>query len=104
MEADMNTAQQTRTAIVTGGSRGIGEAIALRLAHEGFAVVINYASDRAKADEVVRRVQAQNGRGLAVQGDVAEAGDVKRLFEQTQAAFGGVDIVVNSAGIMSNAP
>jgi len=94
----------SRTAIVTGGSRGIGEAIAVRLGRDGFAVVVNYSSNSAKAQAVVRRVREQGGRAIAVQGDVAEAPDVAALFEEAQRHFGGVDVVVNSAGIMHNAP
>ncbi|MFO7188410.1 MAG: SDR family oxidoreductase [Pseudomonadota bacterium] len=91
-------------AIVTGGSRGIGEAVALRLARDGFAVAVSCASDSEKAEAVVRRIEERGGRAIAVRGDVAEPADVAALFDAAQRAFGGVDVVVNSAGIMHNAP
>lgn len=91
-------------AIVTGGSRGIGEAVALRLARDGFVVAVSCASDSEKAEAVVRRIEERGGRAIAVRGDVAEPADVAALFDAAQRAFGGVDVVVNSAGIMHNAP
>ncbi|WP_028240136.1 SDR family oxidoreductase [Stutzerimonas azotifigens] len=90
----------TKTAIVTGGSRGIGRAIALRLAADGFAVVINYAGNRAAAEEVLAMIGDAGGRALAVQGDVAEPDDMTRLFAQARDAFGRIDVVVNNAGSM----
>jgi len=89
-----------KAAIVTGASRGIGRAIALRLAQDGFAVAVNYASRAQDAEEVVRAIEAAGGRAIALQGDVAQAGDCARLFEEAEKAFGGVDVVVNNAGVI----
>jgi len=88
------------TAIVTGASRGIGRAVALRLARDGFAVVVNYAGSREKAAEVVAEIKGQGGRAVAVQADVANAADVGRLFDEAERAHGPIGVVVNSAGIM----
>jgi 3-oxoacyl-[acyl-carrier protein] reductase len=93
-----------KTAIVTGASRGIGRAIALRLAADGFGVVINYAGNTAKAEEVVNEITSLGGRALAIQADVANPDDVKQLFEKTIKAFGQIDVVVNNAGIMTLSP
>src|ERR1700722_5296320 len=93
-----------KTAIVTGASRGIGRTIALRLAADGFGVVVNYAGNAAKAEEVVNEITSPGGRGLAVQADVANPEDVKQLFEKTLKAFGQIDVVVNNAGIMPLSP
>jgi 3-oxoacyl-[acyl-carrier protein] reductase len=89
-----------KAAIVTGASRGIGRAIALRLAQDGFAVAVNYASRAQDAEEVVRAIEATGGRAIALQGDVAQATDCARLFDETEKAFGGVDVVVNNAGVI----
>jgi len=93
-----------KTAIVTGASRGIGHAIARRLAADGFATVVNYAGNVAKAEEVVNEITAAGGHALAVQGNVASEQDVKRLFETTLKEFGQIDVVVNNAGIMPLSP
>jgi 3-oxoacyl-[acyl-carrier protein] reductase len=93
-----------KTAIVTGASRGIGRSIAKRLGADGFAVVVNYAGNAAKAEETVNGITTSGGRALAIQGDVANADDVKQLFEKTLKAFGQVDVVVNNAGIMPLSP
>jgi 3-oxoacyl-[acyl-carrier protein] reductase len=93
-----------KTAIVTGASRGIGRTIALRLAADGFGVVVNYAGNAAKAEEVVNEITSSGGRALAVQADVANPEDVKQLFEKTLKAFGQIDVVVNNAGIMPLSP
>ncbi len=93
-----------RNAIVTGASRGIGRAVALRLARDGFAVVINYAGNRDKAAEVVTEITGDGGRAVAVQGDVADPADITRLFDEAEKAFGPVGAVVNSAGIMKLFP
>ncbi|WP_219209539.1 SDR family oxidoreductase [Variovorax boronicumulans] len=93
----MNTSP---VAIVTGASRGIGAAIATRLAQDGHAVVVNYAGNAAEAAKVVDAITAAGGRALAVQADVADPAAVRRLFDETVAAFGHVDVLVNNAGIM----
>ena len=89
-----------KVAIVTGASRGIGRAIALRLAQEKIAVVVNYAPRASDADDVVQAIEAAGGRAIALQGDVANASDCARLFDATEAQFGGVDIVINNAGVI----
>jgi 3-oxoacyl-[acyl-carrier protein] reductase len=93
-----------RAAIVTGAGRGIGRAIARRLGDEGFAVAVNYAADEAAAAETAARIVANGGRAVAVRADVSVTADVERLFAQTRAAFGGVDVVVANAGITSDKP
>ena len=90
-----------RTAIVTGASRGIGAAVAERLARDGFAVVINYAGDAAPADALVRKIEEARGRALAARADVSDPQAVRRLFDAAEAAFGAVDVLVNNAGIMT---
>jgi 3-oxoacyl-[acyl-carrier protein] reductase len=90
----------TKSVIVTGASRGIGRAVAIRLARDGFAAVVNYAGNATKADEVVAEIKAAGGQAIAVQADVANAADVDRLFKEAIDHFGGINVVVNSAGIM----
>ena len=94
---DTNT---SKVAIVTGASRGIGRAIALRLAQDNIAVVVNYAHRASDADDVVQAIEAAGGRAIALQGDVANASDCARLFDAAEAQFGGVDIVINNAGVI----
>jgi 3-oxoacyl-[acyl-carrier protein] reductase len=94
---DINT---SKVAIVTGASRGIGRAIALRLAQDNIAVVVNYAHRASDADDVVQAIEAAGGKAIALQGDVANASDCARLFDATEAEYGGVDIVVNNAGVI----
>jgi 3-oxoacyl-[acyl-carrier protein] reductase len=88
-----------RTAIVTGASKGIGAGIAKRFGAEGASVVVNYNGDRAGADRVVHEILSGGGRAIASQGDVSQAADVTRLFEETVATFGKRHVVVNNAGI-----
>lgn len=95
---------QRKTAIVTGGSGGIGRAVAIRLASDGFAVVVNYAANAAKAEEVVAGIKAAGGQAIAVRADVSNVADVERLFTETLDTFKRVDVVVNSAGIMPLMP
>lgn len=90
----------SRVAMVTGGSRGIGRQAAVRLAREGQAVVIVYASNHAEADSAVAEIEAAGGYALAVQADVAEPEAVAAAFVRAEQAFGGVDVVVHSAGLM----
>ncbi len=91
----------TKTAIVTGASRGIGRSIAKRLASDKFTVVVNYAGKAEEAQKVVDEIRAADGEAVAIQADVGNPEDVKRLFEKTIETFGGVNVVVNNAGIMS---
>ena len=96
------TSTKKQSAIVTGASGGIGRAVATRLARDGFAVVVNYAGNAIKAEEVVAEIKAATagGQAIAVQADVANAAEVERLFKNTLDAFGRIDVVVNCAGIM----
>lgn len=93
-----------KVAVVTGASKGIGASIALHLASEGAAVVVNYASSKAGADKVVSRIAADGGKAVAVQADVSLPEDIQRLFAETKKAFGRVDVLVNNAGIYEFAP
>lgn len=101
----MNTKENTpRVALVTGGSGGIGKAVVDKLATEGFAVAVHYAGNQAKADALVQSITAAGGRALAVGGDVADETAMSALFDQVEAAFGGINVVVNTAGIMRLGP
>jgi 3-oxoacyl-[acyl-carrier protein] reductase len=90
-----------KVALITGASKGIGAGIAKAYANEGAAVVVNYASSREGADQVVNEINAAGGKAIAVQANIEKANDVKRLFEETVKAFGKLDILVNNAGIYS---
>lgn len=98
------SANPSKVAIVTGASRGIGAAVAERLARDGFTVVINYAGDAASAESLARKIEAAGGRALTAQADVADPAAVRRMFDAAETAFGGVDLVVNNAGIMQLSP
>ncbi|QQO21457.1 SDR family oxidoreductase [Bradyrhizobium diazoefficiens] len=98
------TSQSQRAAIVTGGSRGIGAAIARRLAQDGIAVVINYVSGRDAAEALAAEIEAEGGRAIAVQADLADPLAPARLFDAAEHAFGGADILVNNAGVMELGP
>lgn len=95
----MNTTQQV--AIITGASRGIGAAIAERLALDGYTVMVNYSRGEAEAEALVRKIQQAGGQAISAKGDISDANAVVQLFEKAEAAFGGVDVLVNNAGIMS---
>ena len=94
------TTTPTKTAIITGASGGIGRAVALRLARDGFAVVANYAGSSAKAQGVVNEIKSVGGQTIALQADVANPSQVERLFRDTLDTFRKIDVVVNCAGIM----
>jgi 3-oxoacyl-[acyl-carrier protein] reductase len=87
-----------RIAVVTGSSRGLGRAIALKLARLGAGVVVNYQKNAAAAEEVAAEIKASGGQALTVQADVSKAEDVERLIRQTVEAYGRLDILVNNAG------
>ena len=93
--------QNQQVALVTGASRGIGAAIAQRLARDGFTVIVNYTESAEPAEALVRTIQQAGGQALAAKADVSKPTDVQRLFDAAEAAFGGVDVLVNNAGIMS---
>jgi len=98
------TTQTLRVALVTGGSGGIGRAVVERLAADGIAVGVHYAGNRAKAEETVAAVVAAGGLAIAIGGDVADEGAMSAAFDAVEAEFGGIDIVVNTAGIMILSP
>lgn len=95
---------ETRTAIVTGAAKGIGAAIAQRLAADGFRMVVNYSSSVAEAEKVVTAIKAAGGQARAVGGDVSDAAAVRTLFDRAEAEFGPVDVLVNNAGVLKVAP
>jgi 3-oxoacyl-[acyl-carrier protein] reductase len=93
-----------KIALVTGASRGIGAAVARRLAQDGFAVAVNYASGAAEADALVAELQQGGAPACAVQGDVSKADDVRRIFDSVEQRLGKVDVLVNNAGILRIMP
>jgi 3-oxoacyl-[acyl-carrier protein] reductase len=93
-----------RIAIVTGASRGIGAAVARRLAHDGMIVVINYSGDPAPAEALVREIAQAGGQALATRADVSNPAAVRTMFDHIESVLGGIDVLVNNAGIMSVAP
>lgn len=94
------TNSSQRVAIVTGGSKGIGAAISLRLAADGIAVVVNYSSDQAAADNVVAEIEKNGSKAIAVAADIGDSQSLEALFDAAESAFGGTDILVNNGGIM----
>jgi 3-oxoacyl-[acyl-carrier protein] reductase len=95
----MSLSLDGKTALITGGSRGIGRAIAERLAADGAAIVINYARSEQLAQEVVKAISAKGGKAIAIQADVSKPAEVRRLFNEAEKAMGGLDIVVANAGV-----
>lgn len=93
-----------KVALVTGASRGIGAAIAQRLGHDGFTVIVNYAGRADAAAAVVRNIEQAGGKAVTAQADVSDTAAVKRMFDIAEAAYGGVDVLVNNAGVMMLAP
>jgi len=94
------TNETNRVAIVTGASRGIGAAVAERLAADGFTVVINYSGDTKSAEALATKIESKGGRALTAKADVSDPGAVRGMFDAAEAAFVGVDVLVNNAGIM----
>ncbi|MEV0479856.1 SDR family oxidoreductase [Streptomyces sp. NPDC050508] len=99
-----DTDTTARVALVTGGSGGIGRAVAERLAKDGIAVGVHYAGNKARADETVAAITAAGGRAIPVGGDVADEQEMAAAFDAVEAEFGGLDVVVNTAGIMVLSP
>src|SRR6202022_3194006 len=94
----------SKTAIITGASGGLGSAVARRLATDGFAIAVNYSGNSGPAEKLVAELKAAGGQSIAVQADVTNPADVENLFKKTLATFGGIDVVVHSAGIMPLLP
>ena len=92
--------QNSKVALVTGASRGIGSAVAERLARDGFAVVVNYSGSAEAAAALVKKIEQGGGRALAVKADVSDPRAVREMFETTAAQLGGIDVLVNNAGVM----
>jgi 3-oxoacyl-[acyl-carrier protein] reductase len=104
ISADGRNEADTRVAVVTGATGGIGRAVAERLARDGMSVAVHYAGNADRAKEVVDTITTSGGRAIAVQGDVADEVAMEALFDEVEQTFGGVDVVVNTAGIMLLSP
>jgi 3-oxoacyl-[acyl-carrier protein] reductase len=96
--------ESSKVALITGASRGIGAAIAERLARDGFTVIVNYAGNAKDAEAVAAKIEANGGKAITAQADVSDPASVARMFDAAEAAFGGIDVVVNNAGLMKLAP
>jgi len=94
------TDKANKVAIVTWASRGIGAAVAERLARDGLAVIINYSSNAGPAKTLVHQIEARGGRALAAKADVSDPDAIRGMFDAAERAFGGIDVLVNNAGIM----
>jgi 3-oxoacyl-[acyl-carrier protein] reductase len=94
----------SKTAIVTGGSGGIGGAVVHRLASDGFAIVVHYSGNAHQAEEVVKQVAFQGGQAIAIGADINDQKSVEALFTKTKSSFESIDVVVNTAGIMPLSP
>jgi 3-oxoacyl-[acyl-carrier protein] reductase len=92
--------RNNKVALVTGASRGIGAAIAERLARDGFTVIINYAGNAEAAEALARKIEQAGGHAISAQADVADPTAVRRMFDAAETAYGGIDVLVNNAGIM----
>ncbi|MER6616424.1 SDR family oxidoreductase [Streptomyces xantholiticus] len=104
MREQSSASTSTRVAIVTGGSRGIGQETARRLAADGFAVVVNFAGNQAHSDKTVTAIGEAGGQAIAIRADVADETEVSALFDAAESTYGGVDVVVHAAGVMTPAP
>jgi 3-oxoacyl-[acyl-carrier protein] reductase len=100
----MSLTLDAKTALVTGGSRGIGRAIGERLAADGATVVINYARNEQLAREVVKAISAKGGKAMAIQADVSKPAEVRRLFGEAEKAIGPLDVVIANAGVYLSKP
>ena len=103
-EGEIMARLQNKVAVVTGASKGIGASIAKHLAADGAKVVVNYSSSQAGAEKVVNEIKAAGGQAVAVKADVSKGADVKKLFDETEKAFGTADILVNNAGVFAGTP
>lgn len=99
MTSKVKRGLEGRVAIVTGASRGIGRSVALTLAREGVKVVLNYRREGAKAEDAVEEIKEQGGEALSIQADVGDRGAVERMVDRSLREFGGVDVLVNNAGV-----